>query len=71
MLFNLLLAGITILLCFFVLLLVFLTAFLTIPVEIENAGVKLALTIPTGAIITTANGAISMKNMTYQNVQKK
>ena len=31
-----------------------------IPVEIENARVKLALTIPTGAPITVANDAIEM-----------
>ena len=31
-----------------------------IPVEIENARLKLALTIPTGAPVTVANGAIVM-----------
>ena len=31
-----------------------------IPVEIENARLKLALTIPTGAPITVANDAIEM-----------
>ena len=32
--------------------------FLTIPVEIENSGLKLALAIPTGASITVANDPI-------------
>ena len=31
-----------------------------IPVEIENAGLTLALTIPTGAPITAANDAIEI-----------
>ena len=31
-----------------------------IPVEIENVRLKLALTIPTGALITLANDAIEM-----------
>ena len=31
-----------------------------IPVEIENAKLKLALTIPTGAPMTVANDAIEM-----------
>ena len=38
----------------------FLTVFFTIPVEIENARLKLALAIPTGAPITVANDAIEM-----------
>ena len=59
MLFNLLLANITIL-CFFSYFLLFLTVFFLNPVEIENARVKLALTIPTGAPITVANDAIEM-----------
>ena len=51
-LFNLILANITILLCFFFL----------FPVEIEHARLKLALTIPNiiGAPITAANDAIEM-----------
>ena len=60
MLFNLLLANITILLCFFFLLLVGFNSFFTIPVEIENARLKLALAIPTSAPITVANDAIEM-----------
>ena len=60
-LFNLLLANITILLCFFFLfLVVFNGFFFTIPVEIENARLKLALAIPTGAPITVANDAIEI-----------
>ena len=49
-----------------------------IPVEIENARLKLALTILTGAPITVANDAIEMlpvvtakQLMTCQNNQKK
>ena len=58
-LFNLLLANMTIWLCFFFLFLVF-NRFFTIPIKIENARLKLALTIPTGAPITVANDAIEM-----------
>ena len=60
MLFNLLLANIAILLCFFFLFLVVFNSFFTIPVEIENARLKLALTIPTGAPMAVANDAIQM-----------
>ena len=60
MLFNLLLANITVLLCFFSYFLLFLTVFLTISVEIKNARLKLVLAIPTGAQITVANDAIEM-----------
>ena len=60
MLFNLLLASITILLCFFFLFLVVFNSFFMIPVEIENARLKLALTIPTGTPITVANDAVEM-----------
>ena len=58
MLFNLLLATITILLCFFFLFLVVCNSFFTIPVKIQNARQKLALTIPTCAPITVANDVI-------------
>ena len=54
MLFNLLLTSITILLCFFLLFIVVFNSFFMIPVEIENARLKLALTIHTGAPITVA-----------------
>ena len=58
MLFNLLLANVTILLCFFFLFHVVLNSFFTIPVKIENERLKLALVIPTGAPITVANDAM-------------
>ena len=60
LLFNLLLANITILLCFFFLFLVVFNSFFMIPVEIENTRLKLALAIPTGAPITVVNDAIEM-----------
>ena len=60
MLFNLLLANITILLCFSFLFLVAFNSFFTIPVEIENTRLKLALAIPTDALITVANDAREM-----------
>ena len=77
MLFNLLLANITILLCFFFLFLVIFDNFFTIPVVIENARLKLALAIPIGTPVTVANNAIEMlplvanKTKIYQNSQKK
>ena len=46
--------------CFFFLLLVVFNSFFTIPVQIENARLKLALVIPTGAPMTVANDAIEM-----------
>ena len=58
MLLTLLLANITVLLCFFFLF--FLIVFFTIPVVIENARLKLALIIVTGAPIAVANDAIEM-----------
>ena len=60
MLFDLRLACITILLCFFFLFLIVFNSFFTIPVEIKNARQKLALTIPTSAPITVENDAIKM-----------
>ena len=60
MLFNLLLASITILLGVFLLFLVIFNSFFTILVEIEKTRLKLALTIPTGAPITVASDAIEM-----------
>ena len=75
MLFNLFLANITTLLYFCFL---FLNSFFTIAVKIENAKLKLALTIPTGAAITVPNDATEIyqllqirRLMTYQNIQKK
>ena len=58
MLFNLFLVNITILLIFFFLFRVVFNNFFTILVEIENARLKLALGIPTGAPITVANDVI-------------
>ena len=58
-LFNLLLANITILLCFFLFFVVF-NSFFIIPVEIDNARLKLVLAIPTGAPVTFGNDAIEM-----------
>ena len=60
MLFNLILANIPILLCFFFLFLVVFTNFLTSPVDNENARIRLALAIPTGVSIIIANHAIEM-----------
>ena len=60
MLFNLLLASITILLCVFFLFLVVFNSFFTIPVKIENVKLKLAFTIPAGAPVKVANDAIEM-----------
>ena len=60
MLFNLLLASITILLCFFFLfLVVFKNFFINLEV-IENARPQLASILPVGAPITVANDAIEM-----------
>ena len=78
MLFNFILASITIFVCFFFLFLVVFNSIIVIPAEIEKTRVKLALTIPTGAPITVANDAIEMlpvvtdkQLMTCQNSQKK
>ena len=60
MLFHLLLASITIYYLFSSDFLLFLTVSFTIPVEIENARLKIALTISTGAPIIVANDAIEM-----------
>ena len=58
--FNLLLASITILLCFFFLFLIVFKNFFTNPVVIENARLQLALIIRTGTPIAVANDAIEM-----------
>ena len=60
MLFNLLLASITILLCFSFLFHVVFKSFFTNPVVIENARLQLALIISAGAPIIVANDAIEM-----------
>ena len=59
MLSNLFLASIRILLFFSLLFLLF-NSFFMIPVEIENARLRLALIIPIGAPMTVANDAIEM-----------
>ena len=55
---GVIISKLTILLCFFLLFCVIFNSFFTIPLKIENARLKLALTIPTGAPITAANDAI-------------
>ena len=60
MLSNLLLVNITILLCIFFLLLVVFNSFFIISVQMENARLKLAIVIPTGAPVTLANDAVEM-----------
>ena len=63
MLFNLLLASVTILLCFYFLFLLFLKTFLQIVIienVIENVKLQLAPIIPVGAPITVANDAIEI-----------
>ena len=78
MLFNLLLANIIILLCFFFLFLVVFDNFFTSPVDSENSRLRLALAIPTGVPITVANDGIEMLPLLlikqlkiYRNNQKK
>ena len=68
MLFNLLLASITILLCFFFLFLIVFKNFFTNPDVIENVRPQLAPIIPAGAPITVANYAIEMPP---DNIDKK
>ena len=60
MLFNLLLASITILLCFLFLILILFKNVFTNPVVIENARLQLALIILTGAPVAVANDAVEM-----------
>ena len=77
MLFNLLLDHIIISLCFFFLFPVIFNSFFTLPLEIENARLKLAPGILTSVPTTVANDAIEMspvvtdKTMIYQNSQMK
>ena len=66
MLFNLLVASITILLYFSFLFAVVFNSFLIIPVEIENARLQLALILPTGAPITVTNDAIEIATGCYR-----
>ena len=60
MLFNLLLAGITILLCFFFLFAIVCKNFFTNPAVIENARLQFALMIPTNTPIAVANDTIEI-----------
>ena len=62
MLFNLLLANIVLLLCFFFLFQIVFNSFSTIPVDNENVRLRLrlALAIPTGVPITVANHVIEI-----------
>ena len=62
MLFNLLLASIIILLCFFFLFLTVFKTFLTNPDLIENVKPQLAPITPAGAPITVANDAKEMRS---------
>ena len=61
MLFNLLLASLIVLLCFFFLFLTVFKTFLTNPDVIENVKPQLALITPAGAPITAANDAKEMR----------
>ena len=74
MLFNLLLANITILSWFFFLFRVVFNNFSTTPVDIKNARLKVVLAIPTGAPITVAIDAIEMlllvTDKTIKNLSK-
>ena len=69
--FNLLLADITILLCFFFLFRVVFNNFFTIPVDIENTRLKLAVAIRTGDTITVANEAIEMLSLVTDKTIKE
>ena len=71
MLFNLLLANITILLCFFFLFLVACNNFFTSSVHNENARLRLALVFPTAISITVTNNDIEMLpyNVTNNDIE--
>ena len=60
MLFNLLLASITILLCFFFLFLVVFNSYFRIHVVIEHARLNLVCIIPAGAPVAVVNDAIEI-----------
>ena len=72
--FNLLLASITILLCFSFFFLIVFKNFFTNPDVIENVRPQLAPIIPAGAPITVANDAIEMLpdniDKTFNNLSK-
>ena len=67
MIFNLLLASITILMCFFFLFLVVFKNVFTSPVVIENARLQLALISPTSSPITVGNDAVEMLPVATDN----
>ena len=67
LLFNLLLANITTLLCLIFLFHVVFNNFFTIPEVIENVKLKLAFAIPSGAPITVVNDAIKMLQVPMNN----
>ena len=77
MLFNLIVANITILLCFFFLFRVVFNTFFTILVDNENVRLRLALAFPTGVPITdkaikTIKTLLLIKQLkTYQNNHKE
>ena len=69
MLFNLLLAGITILSRFFFLFLVISKTFFIIPVAKENTRVKLTLAIPAGTPITFAKEIIDIPPLVAETIK--
>ena len=71
MLLNLLLPNITILLCLFFLFRVVFNNFFTMPVDIENTRLKLAVAIRTGDTITVANEAIEMLSLVTDKTIKE
>ena len=73
MLLNLLLANTTILLCFVFLFRVIFNNFFKIPAVIENAKLKLALAVPPGTSIKTANDTremLPLADETIKNLSK-
>ena len=69
-LFNLLVANIAILLCFFFLFLAIFKNFFTSLVGNENARLRLALAIPIGVVITVANDVIEMLPLVVHKIIK-
>ena len=70
MLFNLLLARIIILLCFFFLFRVVFNSFFTIPVDNENVRIRLEIAIPAGVPITVANDVIEIEPLVVDKIIK-
>ena len=75
--FNLLLANITVLLCFYFLFLIVFNKIFTSPIDNENARLKLALAIPAGVPITLGNDAmecyhlLQMKQLKFYQIIKR